>query len=200
MKKLLLVLISIFALTACSSDDENLSEIESQLLGKWFFENPNNNLNTNNFFTFASNGSVTYTYISLEGNIYLSETGTYSFNGDIMTMIFPDSVSITFVQRVVFISDNLVEFVPTGVTGENPYDGDYFRDNVEDYDIEDDEIEDDNNDDGVNIITIATSMIVTLDGPDQVVILHYRDEDGPDGPDSAVITVSGALTAGATYA
>ena len=52
----------------------------------------------------------------------------------------------------------------------------------------------------VNEEEVITTMIVTLDGPDQVVTLEYRDLDGPDGPDSAEITVSGALTAGATYA
>ena len=51
----------------------------------------------------------------------------------------------------------------------------------------------------VNEEEVITTMIVTLDGPDQVVTLEYRDLDGPDGPDSAEITVSGALTAGATY-
>ncbi len=50
----------------------------------------------------------------------------------------------------------------------------------------------------VNEEEIITTMIVTLDGPDQVV-LTYQDLDG-DGPDSADITVSGALTASATYA
>ena len=52
----------------------------------------------------------------------------------------------------------------------------------------------------VNEEEVITTMIVTLDGPDQVITLEYRDLDGPDGPDSADITVSGALTAGATYA
>ena len=52
----------------------------------------------------------------------------------------------------------------------------------------------------VNEEEVITTMIVTLDGPDQVVTLEYRDLDGPDGPDSAEISVSGALTAGVTYA
>ena len=52
----------------------------------------------------------------------------------------------------------------------------------------------------VNEEEVITTMIVTLDGPDQVITLEYRDPDGPDGPDSADITVSGALTAGVTYA
>ena len=50
----------------------------------------------------------------------------------------------------------------------------------------------------VNEEEVITTMIVTLDGPDQVVTLEYRDLDGPDGPLSAEIT-GGELTAGATY-
>jgi len=51
----------------------------------------------------------------------------------------------------------------------------------------------------VNEEEVITTMIVTLNSPDQVVTLEYRDLDGTDGPLSAEITVSGALTAGATY-
>jgi hypothetical protein len=51
----------------------------------------------------------------------------------------------------------------------------------------------------VNEEEVITTMIVTLDGPDQSVTLEYQDLDG-DGPDSATINVSEALIAGATYA
>ncbi len=135
MKNIFLVLIAISVLTGCSSDDDNLSEIETQLLGKWLFENPNNNPTINNSFTFTSNGSVTYSYWDGgQGNNYDSETGTFSFNGDVMTMIFSENVTLTFVQKVVFINGNVVEFQPTGVSGENAYEGDYFRDGASNYD------------------------------------------------------------------
>ena len=136
MKKVLLVLIAVLSFTACSNDndDNNLSEIESQLLGKWFFENPNNNPTVNNSFTFTSDGKVTYSnWDGGSGNNYDSETGTFSFNGDVMTMTFPEDVSLTFVQKVVFINDNVVEFEETGVSNENAYDGVYYRDGALSY-------------------------------------------------------------------
>ena len=137
MKNTFLALIAILSFVACSSDDDNdnnSSELETQLLGKWLFENPNNNPTVNNSFTFTSNGNVTYSYWDggQETN-YDSETGTFSFNGDVMTMIFPENVVLTFVQKVVYINDNVVEFQPTGVSGENAYEGDYFRDGASTY-------------------------------------------------------------------
>lgn len=141
MKNVFIILIAILLFQSCSSDDDsnNLSEIESQLLGKWLFENPNNNPTINNSFTFTSEGNVTYSYWDGNaGNNYLNETGTFNFNGDIMTMIFPEDVSLTFVQKVVFINDNVVEFQPTGVSNEDAYEGDYFRDGADSYETPDD--------------------------------------------------------------
>jgi hypothetical protein len=136
MKTNFLVLIAILLFASCTSDDDNNSnEIESQLLGKWLFENPENTPTTNNYFTFTSSGNVTYSYWDGgQGANYLSETGTFSFNGDVMTMTFPEDVTLTFVQEVVYINDNVVEFRETGVSGENAYDGDYFRDGADSYD------------------------------------------------------------------
>lgn len=134
MKKTFLILITILAFTACSTDDANTSEIETQLLGKWLFENPNSNPTTNNSFTFTSSGNVTYSYWDGNpGNNYYNETGSFSFNGDVMTMTFPEGVSLTFVQKVVFTHDNVVEFQPTGVSSENAYEGDYFREGADSY-------------------------------------------------------------------
>jgi hypothetical protein len=142
MKNIFLALIAIFVFTACSSDDDNdnnSSEVESQILGKWLFENPNTNPSFNNSFTFSSDGHVTYSYWDGgQGNNYDSETGTFSFSGEIMTMIFPEGVSLTFVQKVVYINDNVVEFQSTGVSGENAYEGDYFRDGAASYETPDD--------------------------------------------------------------
>ena len=49
----------------------------------------------------------------------------------------------------------------------------------------------------VNEEEVITTMIVTLNGPDSVV-LTYQDLDG-DGPDAETLTVSGPLTANTTY-
>jgi hypothetical protein len=102
-------------LNSCSSDDsnnDNLSELETQLLGKWYFGNPQIvGLETNNSFTFNSDGQVIYSYWSGGADFdFLTETGTYSFSGDIMTMVYPEGVTLTFVQKVVFINNNVVEF------------------------------------------------------------------------------------------
>lgn len=143
MKNIFLVLIAILSLVGCSSDDSevnnNLNHIEAQLLGKWFFTNPNSNPIRNHSFTFNTQGNVTYSYWDGNpGNNYDSEIGTFSFNGDIMTMIFPENVTLTYVQQVVFINDNVVAFESTGVLGENAYEGDYYRDGASSYETPDD--------------------------------------------------------------
>lgn len=141
MKKIFLLLIAILSFTACSNEDDNsaLSELDTKLLGRWLFENPTNNPSINNSFTFASDGSVTYSYWDgNSGNNYLNEMGTFSFTGDVMEMTFPEGVSLTFIQKVVFVNDNVVEFQPTGISGENAYEGDYFRDGADSYETPDD--------------------------------------------------------------
>ncbi|KJD33977.1 hypothetical protein PK35_04370 [Tamlana nanhaiensis] len=125
---LLLILVA-----SCSTSDDSTNEIETQLLGKWLFENPNNNPSVNNSFTFNPNGNVTYSYWTGSGNNYDTETGTFSFNGDIMTMDFPENVNLTYIQKVVFLGDNVVGFQPTGISGENAYEGDYFREGADNY-------------------------------------------------------------------
>jgi len=129
--KLSLTLVLFVFATSCSSEDSNssdLNEIETQLLGTWYFENPSTNPSNNNSFTFASQGKVTYSYWDgKSGDNYYDETGTFSFNGDVMTMIFPEGVSLVFVQKVVFINDNVVEFEEKGVSNENAYDGVYYK-------------------------------------------------------------------------
>lgn len=57
--------------------------------------------------------------------------------------------------------------------------------------------DDDASPEPVNEEEVITTMIVTLNGPDQVV-LTYQDLDG-DGPDAETLTVSGALSANTTY-
>lgn len=142
MKRTFLVLIAILSFTACSDDDENnnsLNELQTQLLGKWYFGNPQIvGLETNNSFTFNSEGQVTYSYWSGGADFdFFTEEGTYSFDGDIMTMVYPEDVVLTFVQKVVFINNNVVEFQDTGVSGENAYEGDYFREGAISYESPD---------------------------------------------------------------
>lgn len=132
-KTILLLLFSLVSLvftTSCSNDDSDNSsnQIFQSLLGKWYFEDPSTNPTINNSFTFNSNGQVIYSYWEgSPGNNYDSETGTFSVQDDILTMIFPENVSLTFVQKVVFINQNKMEFLPTGNPNEDAYEGDYFK-------------------------------------------------------------------------
>ena len=134
MKKSIFVLIilsiSLFT-TSCSNDDSsdsNTNQIYQDLIGKWYFENPTTNPIHNNTFTFTSNGYVTYSYWDgFSGNNYDSETGTFSVEGNVLKMVFPETVTLTYIQKVVFITADKIEFQSTGVTGEEAYEGNYYR-------------------------------------------------------------------------
>ena len=124
------MLFSLVLFTNCSDDDstnEN-NETYQKLIGKWYFDDPDTNPSVNNSFTFNSGGQVTYSYWTGTGSEYDSEIGAFSVNDDVMSMTFPETVSLTFVQKVVFIGDDEVEFQPTGNSTEEAYEGDYFRD------------------------------------------------------------------------
>ncbi|MVO08561.1 hypothetical protein GOQ30_05220 [Flavobacterium sp. TP390] len=126
-----LVFISLVFFTNCSSDDNSSNqnnETYQKLIGKWYFDDPSTNPSVNNSFKFTSNGNVIYSYWTGTGNEYDNETGTFSVSNDIMTMTFPENVSLTFVQKVVFINNDKVEFLATGSPSEEAYEGDYFRD------------------------------------------------------------------------
>ncbi|HIP33662.1 MAG TPA: hypothetical protein EYG89_02785 [Bacteroidia bacterium] len=125
--------------SSCSSDDDssNNNETYQNLIGRWYFDNPNNNPIDNNSFTFTSEGNVTYSYWTSSGVEVVNEIGTFSVDDEIMTMIFSEGVTLTYVQKVIFINDNVVEFQPTGVSGENAYEGDYFRDGADSYESPD---------------------------------------------------------------
>lgn len=124
------VLLSLALFTNCSNDDNSSSQNNvtyQKLIGKWYFDDPSTNPSVNNSFTFTSNGYVTYSYWTGTGSEYDSETGTFSVTDDVMTMTFPETVSLVFVQKVVFINNNEVEFQPTGNSTEEAYEGDYFK-------------------------------------------------------------------------
>jgi hypothetical protein len=126
----LILFLSAITTSGCSSDDNSSTgnnEVHQKLIGKWYFDDPSTNPSVNNSFTFTSNGNVTYTYWTGTGAEYESETGSFDVTNDIMTMAFAEAVSMQFVQKVVFISENEVEFQPTGVPGHEAYEGDYFK-------------------------------------------------------------------------
>jgi len=99
--------LSLAFFTSCSNDDNSSNynnEIYQKLIGKWYFDDPITNPTINNSFTFNSGGKVTYSYWTGAGNEYDSETGTFSVNNDVLTMVFPEIISLTFVQKVAFIN------------------------------------------------------------------------------------------------
>ena len=42
-------------------------------------------------------------------------------------MVYSQNVTLTFVQKVVFLSDKKVQFIETGKPNEEPYDGTYYK-------------------------------------------------------------------------
>jgi hypothetical protein len=125
------ILLSLVFFTNCSDDNSNStsSPTEQKLVGKWYFSDPSvNGNNPNNSFTFTTDKKVTYRYwLGGSGTSYDSETGTFSANGDKLTMIFPKDAVVTFTQKVVFLTDKKVQFVATGNPSEEPYDGTYYK-------------------------------------------------------------------------
>ncbi len=178
-----ILLLSIVILGCSSSDDGNdTNQIDSQLLGQWYFGNPLLvGLETNNSFTFNANGEVIYSYWSGGADFdFLTETGTYSFEGDIMTMIFPEDVTLTFVQKVVFINDDVVEFQSTGVAGENAYEGDYFRAGVPGYGNPTEElhkVEFTATQSSPAVSIFATTTVTYFDGSEEVINSEFDSQN-----------------------
>lgn len=124
------MLISLVLFSNCSSSDDSSSqknETSQKLTGKWYFDDPSTKPTINNSFTFTSNGQVTYSYWTGKGNNYGSETGTFSIDGSIMKMVFPDTVVLTYIQKLVFVNDKTVQFLATGKANEKPYEGTYYK-------------------------------------------------------------------------
>lgn len=116
---------------SCSSDDDssNNNEVYQKLIGKWYFQDPSvYGYSTNNSFTFTSNNRVTYSYWRGGSSTdFDSETGSFSVNGDILTMTFPEGVELVFVQKVIFINESKVQFVQAENSNEEPFDGTYYK-------------------------------------------------------------------------
>lgn len=126
-----LIAIMLLVVFSCSKDDNDsssLNETGQKLVGTWYFNDPSTSPTSNNSFTFTSDGKVTYRFLTINGgNNYDSETGTFKVEGDKLTMVYPQTVSLTFVQKVVFVTDKKVQFVSTGNPNEEPYDGTYYK-------------------------------------------------------------------------
>ncbi|NDI98343.1 hypothetical protein GWA97_04575 [Flavobacterium sp. LaA7.5] len=122
------ILLTLVVFTNCSNDDDssnNNNETYQKLIGKWYHDTPDPEYNS--ALTFKNNGQVIYTYWTGNGNTYDNETGSFSVEGDVMTMVFPETVTLTFVQKVVFVNDDKADFQPTGNPNEEAYEGFWFR-------------------------------------------------------------------------
>lgn len=126
---------SLLALTllfsfSCSrdSDEQSFNSIKQKLIGKWYFGDPAiyGTTGENHSFTFTNDNVVTYRS-GPEASDF--ENGSYTVDGNKLTMVYPDNVVITYVQKVVFLGDNKVEFRPTGSPNEEAYEGDYYKGN-----------------------------------------------------------------------
>lgn len=128
MKKTILfftVMVMSIANFSCNNDDStNLNENAQKLIGTWgtlgwddeFYKK----------FTFRNDSKVEYyTYHSNENE--LEEIGTWSMDGDILTMVYPETITSTFVQKVIFISDSKVQFIQAEGSNEEPWEGTYYR-------------------------------------------------------------------------
>lgn len=123
---LFVLLISSIISFSCSGDDDstNLNETAQKLIGTWgdygldevFYKK----------FTFRSDSKVEY-YTYPNGEPILEEIGDWSMDGDILTMEFPETVLLVFVQKVVFTNDDTVQFIEVSGTEHEAWEGTYYR-------------------------------------------------------------------------
>jgi len=125
----LLALTLLFSFSCSRDRDEQPSNSTKQkLIGKWYFGDPAiyGTTGENHSFTFSNDNVVTYRFGS---QTTYFENGSYTVDGDKLTMVYPDNVVVTYVQKVVFSGDSKVEFRPTGNPNEDAYEGDYYKGN-----------------------------------------------------------------------
>lgn len=98
-----------------------------KLIGKWSFTTPDRDSRTS--FTFFSDQTVRYIYSQGRGDDleYKYEDGKWGIDEDILTMIYPKSDSLVFVQKVDFIDKNTVRFTMAPDSDFDPYIGIYYR-------------------------------------------------------------------------
>lgn len=107
----LLVAFSFLSFTSCSSDDDSSSNSTSHKIhGKWGTIGGDDI--TYLRFNFRSDKKVEYfVYWDWDVGPELEEIGSWSMDGDILTMVFSEEVELIFEQRVIFIDNDTMEFV-----------------------------------------------------------------------------------------
>lgn len=121
MKKILslVFLLSIFltVFNSCSNDDDEGSS-NSQIVGTWGTKwNSGTGIAVHPKFTFMSNNKVKYYTYPSGSQPELEEIGTWTMSGDILIMDFPQTVSIKFKNKVVFINDSEYKFEEINESG-----------------------------------------------------------------------------------
>lgn len=120
---------SISFLTSCSSDDNSGSSLntnEEKIIGIWGPKNGDGSIQKQ--FVFKNNKKVEYyTYWDEQGE--LEEVGNWSMNGDVLTMVYPETVELKYIQKVTFINDNEVTFTELTTTSDDAWEGTYFKQN-----------------------------------------------------------------------
>lgn len=119
MKKLLILMLSIATLTACSNDDDSGNTNEEKILGTWFLVEANNvptfelnDCTSQSNITFnADNSALTEYYGTVEGECVSDEDNTtWSKSSSKYTFDVPSFGPVT--GTVTFNSDSKFTFVP----------------------------------------------------------------------------------------
>lgn len=127
MRNIILTFIFLISLNSCSNDDNNGSGNNSKIVGTWGTEwNDGSGVSVHPKFTFLSNGNVKYYTYPSGSQPELEEIGTYSLNGDILVMNFPETVLIKFKNKVIFVSDTEMEFEEVNENGFDTWSADTY--------------------------------------------------------------------------
>lgn len=136
-KNLTLILVFTTILTffnSCSSDGDNnnndsSNSSNSEIIGTWGPKwNDGSGIAVHPKFTFLSNGKVKYYTYPSGKKPELEEIGTFTMNGNIITMNFPETVEIKFKNTVTFISETQFNFEKIQESGYDTWSAEsYFK-------------------------------------------------------------------------
>ncbi|MFA5619622.1 MAG: lipocalin family protein [Weeksellaceae bacterium] len=130
-KQIILLLIlfigSLLFIRMGSNEVSEINELGFRLIGKWNFSDRQSERETS--FTFFRDQTVRYIYWERgeTESTFKYEDGKWGIQGNILTMVYPKSDSITFVQMVELIDKDVVRFSQVPDSDFDPYIGTYYR-------------------------------------------------------------------------
>mgnify|MGYP001081317042 CR=1 FL=1 len=74
-----------------------------------------------------TSAGIAYQVHTVTKKSFLEEIGDWSMDGNILTMVYPENVVLTFVQEVVFTNDNIVQFIEVSGSEYEAWEGTYYR-------------------------------------------------------------------------